>query len=204
MLKDLVLGVVRRVVGAANTIEDVLAVLSSVRLRRVASLEAESVSAHEVVPFNCLNRRSSPCGREHDTTHRITTEVGTMRVHFTTIVTGLHIYLGLVNEPDDLNVVRGLQVLQTSNGFSRNETCAVARLGAPSDHFAFNVTNGFSWFVRSPKTKIVGAIDIRGLAKRLLILGGRVANVVTDLGTTNKSCVGIDFVGKVSRRRIAF
>jgi hypothetical protein len=58
--------------------------------------------------------------------------------------------------------------------------------------------------VRSPKTEIIGAIDIRGLAKRLLVLGGGVANVVTDLGTTNKSYVGIDFVGKVSRRRIVF
>jgi hypothetical protein len=134
LLKDLVLGVVRSVVGAANTIEDVLAVMSSVRFRRVASLEAESVSAHEVGPFNCLNWGSSPCGREHDTTHRITTEVGTMGVHFTTIVTNCHIYLALVNEPDDLNVVRGLQVLQTGNGFSRNEACAVARLGTPSDH----------------------------------------------------------------------
>jgi len=38
LLKDLVLGVVRSVVGAANTIVDMLAEMSSVGLRRVASL----------------------------------------------------------------------------------------------------------------------------------------------------------------------
>ena len=49
-----VLDIVRGIVGASNTVEDMLAVVGSVGAIGVAGLKAESVAAHEVVPLDDL------------------------------------------------------------------------------------------------------------------------------------------------------
>jgi hypothetical protein len=43
--------------------------------------------------------------------------------------------------------------------------------------------------------RTIKAVDERGLAERILVLSGRVADIVAVLGATNKTDVGIDFVG---------
>lgn len=53
-LECTVLGVVGGVVGAPNTIVDVLAEVGSVGTSRVTDLEAEHATSHEIVPFDDL------------------------------------------------------------------------------------------------------------------------------------------------------
>jgi len=123
--EDVIPSAVGSIVSTTNAVEDVLAVASSIGFRRITSLQAESVAAHEVGPLNDLNERTVPNVREHDTTHRVATEISTVRVHFTSVVTGEHVNLGLVDETNDLDVIGSSQILHTSNGSSRNETCTM-------------------------------------------------------------------------------
>jgi hypothetical protein len=48
------------IVLAANAIENVFAVVCSIRFGGIASLEAEGSSSHKVVPFDGLNEVTSP------------------------------------------------------------------------------------------------------------------------------------------------
>jgi hypothetical protein len=110
------------IVGAANAVVDVFTVSSSVGSCRITSPEAESITAHEVVPLHNLNVRTGPRVRVHDTTHGVTTEVSTVRVHFTSPVHRIlgHVNVGLVNETNNLDVVGSFHKLETGNGSRRN------------------------------------------------------------------------------------
>jgi translation elongation factor EF-Tu-like GTPase len=79
-------------------------------------------------PLNDLDKGAGPSTRKHDTTHRVTAEISTMRIQFTSIVARGNINFGLINEANYLNVVGGLQILQTRKGSSRNETGTMTRL----------------------------------------------------------------------------
>lgn len=68
-LKCTVLSVVGGVVSTANTIVDVLAVVSGVRSFGIADLEAEGVTTHKVVPFDDLLELAGERGGEDDTSH---------------------------------------------------------------------------------------------------------------------------------------
>jgi hypothetical protein len=195
-LEDIVLGIVGSIVSASDTIVNVLAKFGGVGASGVARFEAEGVGANEVSPLHHLNvrRTTTPCVREHDASHGVTTEISTMGVHLTTVVIRQHEELSLVHEANDLDVVGGPQELDTSQSASGNETSTVARFAAPGDHLAFDFTNGLPWLARGPETKIIQTIEKSGLAQGILVLGRRITNVVASLNTANEAEVGVDFI----------
>lgn len=50
--------------------------------------------------------------------------------------------MSLVDETDDLDVTRGLDVLDTSQGTRRDQASTMTLLCAPSDFLTLRVTNG--------------------------------------------------------------
>jgi hypothetical protein len=164
----------RGVVLAANTIKDVLAVLSGIGTGRVACLHAEDVAAHKarkqvrlrnvgtegrysLVPLNDLGEFGlvRPIGiGENEATKRIASLVSTVGVHLSSTVIGLHVDLGLIDVADDLNVVGSLHELDTGKGTSGDQTSATTGLGAPCDGLSLGVANnrvGLRW---SPNTEV--------------------------------------------------
>jgi len=97
----------RGIVLATDTIEYVLAVACSVWSARVACLQAECTSTHKVVPFDSLDVVVGVSGgcregiSEKETTKGVSTLIGTVRIHLTTIVVGGNVDVGLVDETSD-------------------------------------------------------------------------------------------------------
>jgi len=194
------LGGIWGVVGASDTVVNMLAEVGTVGARRVARLETEKVTAHEVVPLDDLviavvvaARPSSGVG---ETAEGVTTEIGTMRVELSSEVISRKVDESLVDKTDDLDVVWGLHVLNTPKGITRDETSAVTGLSAPRDFFVFRLTNGGGTGRGCPKTKIVNRVNDESLAEGLLVFGRRVAPVVTGLCATD-TIIRISLVWKV-------
>lgn len=156
-LKGTVLGVVRGIVGASNTVEDMLTVVGSVSTGRVANLEAEDAATHEVVPLDNLFVGAvvaRPSGRIDETTEGVATEIGTVRVKLSSGIVGLKVDLGLVDETNDLNVVGGPHELNTLKSASGDKTRTVTGLGAPRDFLSLRVSDGLGTSWGSPETEI--------------------------------------------------
>jgi hypothetical protein len=156
-LECTVLGIVGGIVGASNTVEDVLAVVGSVGTGRITNLEAENATTHEIVPLNDLFVvvvSARPCSRVDETAEGITTEIGAVGVQLSTKVIRLEVDQWLIDETNDLDVVRSLRVLNTLEGASGNETSAMTGLGAPRHFFAFRITDGGGTGRRCPKAEI--------------------------------------------------
>lgn len=194
-------GVVGSVIGATNTIEDVLAVVVSIRASRVAGLEAEEVVPDEIVPLNNLISRSSEHVAIHNTSHRVTAEVSTVGVHLAPGIDSKDVDRSLVNEADSLDVVRSPHELHALQGIRRDQTCAMNGLGAVCDHDALNVSDFPTVLGWSPKTKVVDGVEVRSLTERVLSCGGSIANVVPVLVSTDETDVRVDTVRKVGRCR---
>lgn len=157
-LESTVLSIIGGIVGTSDAVVDVLAETSGVRTSRVASLEAENVAAHEVVPFDDLLVSGvaaiRPGGGIEETTEGVTTEVGTVGVEFSSKVVGGKVDVGLVDETDDLDVVGGPHELNTLEGASRDETRSVTGLGAPGDFLLLRLTDSGGTGGRCPKAEI--------------------------------------------------
>ena len=157
-LESTVLSVIGGIVGASNTVVDMLAVVSSVGTGRVADLEAENASTHEVVPLNDLFIAAivtvRPTVGVDETAEGVTAEIGAMRVELSSKVIILEVDEVLSDETDDLEVVRGPHKLNTLEGISGDETSAVTGLGAPGDFLPFRLTDGGGTARRCPKTKV--------------------------------------------------
>lgn len=154
-LENVVPRVGRGVEGASLGIINVLTVLGSVGTLRVASLQAELVVSNKVVPFNSLNEGSSERIGEKDTPQWIATIVSTMGVHFTACVTGRNVDFGLVDEPNNLNVVWAFDKLDSSESTVRNNARAVSWPCAPGYHLSFNFSYRLSGIGRRPETKVI-------------------------------------------------
>jgi len=205
-LEDFILGGIGSVVGASNTVVDVLAVVGGVGAGWVAGLEAEGIGADEVGPLDDLDVRSTTteCVGEDDASHGITTEISTVGVHLTSRVTRCHVDFGLVHEAYDLDVVGGRQHLDTSEGAIGDEASTVASLAAPGNHFALNISHGLVWRTRGPKTKVIQTIEKRGLTHGLLVLGRGITDIVASLSTANEALIGVDFIWDSRRVRKMF
>ena len=157
-LECTILGGVGGVVGASNTVVNVLAVVGSVRTSWVTNLEAENATAHEIVPLDDLLEAvvvsARPTGGVDETSERVTTEVGAVRVQFSSRIVGLKVDQRLVDETNDLEIVRSLHKLNTLEGTSGDQTSAITGLGAPGDFFSFCITDGLGAVGRCPKTEI--------------------------------------------------
>jgi hypothetical protein len=117
-----------------------------------------------------------------------------VRIKLSSIIVGGYVNLGLVDEANDLYVVRSLDVLDTLKSGGRDEACAMAGFGAPSDFLTFGVTDGRVRHWRSPQAEVIDVIDKRRLAHGLLVLSGGVANVVAYLRATDGGGVVVDLV----------
>jgi hypothetical protein len=87
-----------------------------------------------------------------------------MWVHLTSEVTGKNINLSLVDETDDLDVVRSLHELKASESAGWDETGALARLGTPSNHLSFVAANIHAGFRGTPETEVIKGVDEGSLA----------------------------------------
>lgn len=182
------------VVSATDTIENVLAVVGGVSTSRVASLEAELTSTHEVVPFNGLLELTGEGVREEEGTEGVTTLIGTVGVEFTSRVVSSEINVLLGDVASDLDVVGGLDELDTSQGTSGDDTGTIVWLGAPGNGFTLSVTNSAVGSWGTPEAEVVNRVDDGGLAHRGGTNGGAVAQIVTLLGST-LTIVGVCLVG---------
>jgi hypothetical protein len=199
-LEGTVLGVVGGIVSTSNTVEDVFAVAGSVGACGIASLETESVTTHKVVPLDDLLKialAGGPGVGEQETAEGVTTEVGAMGVELPSIVIGRDVNEGLVDETDDLDVVWGLHELNTLEGTSGDFTSAVTGLGAPGNFPMFRLTDGLGTIGRCPETEVLNRVNDGSLAEGFLVLGRRVASVVTSLIATNTN-IRVSLVWKVT------
>lgn len=88
--------------------------------------------------------------RKENTTHSILSS----RVEFTSVVTVRNVQQVLVNEPDNLDVSRALNDLNTLQSAIRNETSTMAFLGTPGNFDTLRVTNCGVGSRRSEETKV--------------------------------------------------
>lgn len=143
----------------------------------------------------------------------MTYKISTVGVKLASVVGSLDVQHGLVDEGENLQVRGGTQELDTLDGALGDQASTVAWLGAPGDLLSFSIGDRLIGLGRSPNTPILLYVsektlrDERGgggrtvnvvheccLAKRVLVLSGRVTEVVTQLGATEQ-VVLIGFVG---------
>ena len=109
-----------------------------------------------------------------------------MRVHFTSVIILIDVNLLLVDETNDLDVLVRLHELDTCESAWRNHTCTPAALGAPSYSFTLSVTDHGVGLWGSPEAEVIERVEEGSLTFRVLALGASVANVVTELSTTDE------------------
>jgi hypothetical protein len=204
-LEDTLLCVVGCVVCAPETVIDVLAESLLILASGVTDFHAEAVTTHEVCPINDLLVRVivTPVAGErvgvHETAKRVTAQISTVGIQLASVVISRDVYLSLVNETGDLDVVGGLDELYTLKSTGGDETSTVSRLCTPGNFLTFGVTNGGVGLWGCPEAKVVYVVHERSLTHGALILSCRVANIVTDLGTANSSSVIVDLVRDTGR-----
>jgi len=152
----------RHVPFAAHLVVDVLAELP--RTGTGASAHAELVCADEAGPF-CVLVVGSEGVAEDESTYGVSVAVGAVRIKFATLVTLLNIDLGQVTNTSDLNVVLCTNKVDALESAIRDETCASAALGAPSDFFPLGIAN-IAYRRRRPQAEIIGVVHPNGLAHR--------------------------------------
>jgi len=166
-----VLSSVGCVVGAADTVVDVLAELGSIRTGGVANLETELTATHEIVPFDDLLEGvvvavvAGEAVRVDQASKRVTTQVGTMGIQFTTRVTVFDVNESLLDEADDLHIIGRPHELDTGEGALGYEPGTATRLGAPGNFLAFSIGDEGVGFARRPEAEVVEAIQERRLAE---------------------------------------
>ena len=97
---------------------------------------------------------AAPSIREKEASEGVPSEISTMRVHLSSRVIGLEVYLCLVDKPDDLDVVGGLHELNALESPTGDKTTSMARLGTPRDGLVFGFTDGGGAIRRTPDTEI--------------------------------------------------
>ena len=83
-----------------------------------------------------------------------TYEVSTMGVELSSVIVGLEVDLGLVNEADDHDVVGGGDVLDTEEGAVGDDTSAMALLGAPGDLVCLGLADGIVVLGGRPQAEV--------------------------------------------------
>lgn len=76
---------------------------------------------------------------EDQSTNGITLLVGTVRVKLPSLIGGLEVDLGLIDEASNLNVVRGLKELNALQGTTGDHTSAMALFSTPGDFGSLGV-----------------------------------------------------------------
>jgi len=157
-LESTILSIIGGVISATNSVENVLAVVRSMCSSRVASLQTESVTTHEVVPFNDLLEiflvGTESVGIEQ-TTERVSTKIGTVGVKLSSVIVRLQVDLGLINKSNNLNVIGGLHELDTLEGSRREHTGTITGLRAPGNLLVLGLSDCGRSVGWSPETEVL-------------------------------------------------
>lgn len=109
-------------------------------------------------PLDSLDKRVvvafAPGIGEHESTDGVALLISTMRVELSSLVSGLHVDLGLINEAGDLNIVGSREELNTLQGTSGNNTSAMALFRAPCNFRCLGVGNQCVGGGRRPQAKV--------------------------------------------------
>ena len=97
---------------------------------------------------------TAPSIREDEATERVPSEIGTMRIHLTSPIVGLEVYLCLINKTDDLDVVRGPHELNTLKSTSGDEASSMTWLGTPCDGLVLCLSDSGRAIGWTPDTEI--------------------------------------------------
>ena len=160
-LEDTLRIVTGSIVRATDTIVDVLAKLSGTRASRIADLEAELASAHEVVPLmdllvvvaTLVGVGGEVVGVD-ETAEGVTTLVSAMGIEFTSRVVGLEVDEWLVQGTGDLNIVGGTHEGDAGDATLRDDAGAVTGLRAPSNHLTLGVGDDLVRGRRGPEAEV--------------------------------------------------
>jgi hypothetical protein len=146
----------RCVVAASFGVVNVETVSSGAGNGGIASLEAEDVRAHEVVPLDDLDEIvlvAVALGEgvgEHEASERITALVITVRVHLSSSVTRRKFDTGIVDDTGNLHVCGCNEELSAHQGSTTDQASAPSRLGAVRNGGGFSDTDQRVGNGRSP------------------------------------------------------
>lgn len=84
----------------------------------------------------------------------MTDEVSAVGIELASVVVGVEVDLGLVDEADDHDVVVGGDVLDTEEGAVGHDTGAVALLGAPGDLVGLGLADGVVGLGGRPEAEV--------------------------------------------------
>jgi hypothetical protein len=187
--EDTFLGAVWGIIGTTNAIIYVFAEVCSVGTSRITSLKTKLLAAHEIVPLYDLLISVvifAPSGRKHKTTQRVSSSISAVRIQFSSTITRLDVDLALIDEPHNLDVIRGPHKLYSLQCTGGDGAGSPARLSAPRDFLTFGIGNERVRFGRGPEAEIICGIEERSLAKRGRAFRCRIAQVVSELCTTQE------------------
>lgn len=129
--------------GATHGVVNVLAERLILAGLALASTDAKLRIRHVVHPLVDLRRSAilAEGGREDETADGVTVTICSVRVELTTRIALCDVELGKVTASRHLDVTVGLDEMRTSHRTVRDQSGAVAGLGAPGDLFAFRVAH---------------------------------------------------------------
>ena len=124
-----------------------------------------STVARETIRVNKTAQRVSTLVgdkmRAHYTSH-ISHQVRSVRIEFPSRIISLQVDLRLVNEANNLHIVRRFQKLKSGKSARWNEAGAMTRLRAPGDFFTLGIGDSRVGFRRCPYAEICeGLLNIR-------------------------------------------
>jgi len=102
--------------------------------------------------------------REHEAAEWVSIQISAMGVKLTSRVAGVEPNARLVHETSQLDVSRRFDKLNCSESSRRNNTGAMAWLGAIGYDYSLDITDRAVWRRRSPKTEILNGVNKHGLA----------------------------------------
>lgn len=116
-----------------------------------------------------------------------------MRIQLSSEVTIRNIDPCLINVSHDLHIIRRPHILHALKSALRDEAGALSGFRAPCDCLVLDIADdgvGFRW---RPEAEVVKMVQECSLATRLLVFGGAIAQVVTELAATG-TVVGIRLI----------
>jgi len=197
--KGAILSSVRHVVRQTDTVECVLAI--TLVSSRVADLYTGHVTTDKIVPMvNLLicDTIWTESSRINQTTHRISVQILSTAIKFTTKVLCVDVDVHLIGVSNHLNVLRSIEDLKTREGTGSEYPGTMTAVAAPGDFNALRVSDRRIWRPGSENTEIKDIINDRSLTLGLLVLSGRIANIVPRLSPANIG-TGNGLVGQSTR-----
>jgi len=194
------------IVGATDLVVDVVAEECRVGVVGVACLEAEHSGTHEVMPINSLDVVAGVVVALREgigpdaSTDGVAQSIGTPGVELSSGVIGSDVDAGLVDDTRDLDVGRSDEELGASDSAGGHHTGAVGGGGTPGDHATLDIAYNRVGGGTAPDTEVGDGVDVGGLAHGVGSSGGRIALIVTSLGTTADR-ERVDLIRQISDRR---